>query len=66
MVVPVGRQPSLEDLDAGDLRFTTDFRSLYATIASKWWGLETGFLPGGPFPLLPLFKSQAAAAADAR
>ncbi len=52
----VGRQPSLADLDGGDLRFTTDFRSLYATIASGWWGLGTGFLEGGPFPPLPLFK----------
>jgi uncharacterized protein (DUF1501 family) len=52
----VGREPSLSDLDGGDLRFTTDFRSLYATIAREWWGLGTGFLAGGPFPLLPLFK----------
>ena len=54
----VGRQPSLADLDGGDLRFTTDFRSLYATIASEWWGLGTGFLQGGPFPLLPLFRGR--------
>ncbi len=59
----VGKQPSLEDLDAGDLRFTTDFRSLYATIASRWWGLGTGFLDGGPFPLLPLFGSGQVASA---
>jgi uncharacterized protein (DUF1501 family) len=27
-----GRQPSLTDLDDGDLKFTTDFRDLYATL----------------------------------
>ncbi len=27
-----GEQPSLSDLDNGDLKFTTDFRSVYATL----------------------------------
>lgn len=40
-----GRQPSLEDLDEGDLKFTLDYRSLYRTVAEDWWG--RGFnLPG--------------------
>src|SRR5262249_8724565 len=29
---PVGKHPSLNDLDAGDLKFRIDFRQLYATL----------------------------------
>ena len=32
----VGAAPSLDSLDSGDLRFTQDFRSLYATAAQGW------------------------------
>ena len=31
-----GRQPSLEQLDAGDLVFNVDFRSVYATILLRF------------------------------
>jgi uncharacterized protein (DUF1501 family) len=31
-----GRHPSLSDLDQGDLKFTTDFRSVYATVLNRW------------------------------
>ena len=31
-----GKQPSLTDLDKGDLKFTTDFRSVYATVLTHW------------------------------
>jgi uncharacterized protein (DUF1501 family) len=31
-----GTHPSLSDLDDGDLRFTTDFRSVYATLMDRW------------------------------
>jgi uncharacterized protein (DUF1501 family) len=34
-----GSQPSLGDLEAGDLKHGLDFRSLYATAAHGWWGL---------------------------
>ena len=30
--------PSLTDLDDGNLRFTTDFRRLYATLIRGWMG----------------------------
>jgi uncharacterized protein (DUF1501 family) len=38
MVKPgvVGNHPSLTDLDSGDLRFGTDFRSVYAGILEGW------------------------------
>jgi uncharacterized protein (DUF1501 family) len=31
-----GRPPSLEQLDAGDLIYNVDFRSVYATILNRW------------------------------
>jgi len=31
-----GTHPSLSDLDDGDLKYSTDFRSVYSTILSKW------------------------------
>ena len=35
-----GAQPRLDNLDAGDLKFTTDYRQLYATVARRWWGID--------------------------
>lgn len=34
-----GRQPSLTDLQGGDLKHGIDFRSLYATVARHWWDM---------------------------
>ncbi len=31
-----GKYPSLTDLDKGDLKFTVDFRSVYATVIENW------------------------------
>lgn len=36
----VGDEPSLTALDAGDLRFTTDFRSVYATVLAGVLGVD--------------------------
>ena len=49
-----GAHPSLDDLDNGNLRFTTDFRSLYATVIEKWLKRPASGLLGGDFPQLPL------------
>ena len=35
-----GRQPSLLDLDGGDLKYNMDYRSLFATASQNWWGLS--------------------------
>ncbi len=32
----IGLHPSLTDLDQGDLKFTADFRSVYATVLGRW------------------------------
>ncbi len=49
-----GRQPSLEDLDEGDLNFQLDFRSLYRTVAEDWWGVD--FQAEEAFPKLSFLK----------
>ena len=50
----VGKQPSLTDLDDGDLKFHTDFRSVYATIINKWFEskVHSEAILGGDFPLV--------------
>jgi len=41
-----GEQPSLTDLDAGDLKENTDFRSIYATLLDKVLGTDPGKVLG--------------------
>ena len=50
----VGEQPSLSALNQGDLQFTTDFRSVYATVLADVLGADPAQPLGGSFPLLPL------------
>lgn len=47
-----GQQPTLTDLAQGDLLHTVDYRSLYATVARRWWDVPGGFLQGQGFPAL--------------
>ena len=47
-----GDYPSLEDLDDGDLRFHTDYRSVYATLLEKWLGTPSSTVLGGTYPTL--------------
>jgi uncharacterized protein (DUF1501 family) len=35
-----GKHPSLSDLDQGDLRHTTDFRSAYGAVVEDWFGAD--------------------------
>ena len=44
-----GAYPSLEDLDDGDLKMTTDFRSVYATVLGQWLGAQANPILGGDF-----------------
>jgi uncharacterized protein (DUF1501 family) len=46
--------PSLDDLDNGDVKFTTDFRSVYATVIEKWFGRSPQGIIGGTFSSLPV------------
>jgi uncharacterized protein (DUF1501 family) len=52
-----GTQPSLDQLDNGDLNYSTDFRSLYATIAQEWWGYKEPFLSEKKVKSLGLIKA---------
>ena len=51
-----GEPPSLTDLDNGNLKMTTDFRSVYGTMLKEWMGFDDiqGVLKGD-FPLLGVF-----------
>ena len=45
--------PNLSSLDEnGNMRHTTDFRSLYATVLERWLGANSRTLLGGGYPLL--------------
>jgi uncharacterized protein (DUF1501 family) len=47
-----GEFPGLTVLDRGDLRTTTDFRSVYSSVVGEWLGGDPGaVIPGGSFPL---------------
>lgn len=48
-----GDEPSLTDLDQGDLKFTTDFRSLYATMLGQVIGVDPKQALGKAFTPLP-------------
>ena len=56
-----GTYPSMSDLDVGDLKFSTDFRSVYGTVVSDWLGADPGPVLGGAFPKLPIFGGGLAA-----
>jgi uncharacterized protein (DUF1501 family) len=49
-----GEHPSLDALDAGNMRFTTDFRSVYATVLEKWLMRPSSGIVGSGFAQLPL------------
>lgn len=44
-----GSYPSLSELDNGDLKLTTDFRSVYSAILDKWLGVPSTRVLGGDF-----------------
>jgi uncharacterized protein (DUF1501 family) len=53
-----GEHPSLTDLDDGNLKMTTDFRRVYATMIKEWLGYEnTQAVLKGRFETLGLFSS---------
>jgi uncharacterized protein (DUF1501 family) len=47
-----GRQPALDALRDGDLAHHVDYRSLYATVARRWWAMASDFLGARAYPLL--------------
>lgn len=57
----LGEPPSLEELGDGDLRFTVDFRSAYATVLEDWLGATAADILGEEFPKLGLINTVAQA-----
>jgi uncharacterized protein (DUF1501 family) len=53
----LGNHPSLKDLDQGDLKFNTDFRSVYATILQNWLDTPSKPILGSQFPTFPILKA---------
>jgi len=51
-----GRHPSLTDLDEGDLKHTTDFRSVYGTVVEKWFGAKQEPVLGQRYPVLGMLR----------
>ena len=53
-----GRHPSLTDLDDGNMRMTTDFRRVYATMIKEWLGYDdAASVLKGSFEPLGVFAS---------
>jgi uncharacterized protein (DUF1501 family) len=51
-----GAVPSLTDLDeGGNLKFSTDFRRVYASLIEGWLGADSKPLLSGSFETFPLF-----------
>jgi uncharacterized protein (DUF1501 family) len=45
----LGEQPSLTDLDQGDLKYNLDFRSIYAGVLSNWLETDARKVLGGEY-----------------
>ncbi len=52
-----GEAPNLKDLDHGNLKFTIDFRAVYASVLQGYLNAPAADLLGGDFGTLPLLKS---------
>ena len=52
-----GERPSLTDLEKGNLKFTTDFRSVYATALEGWLGAPADDILHGRYEQLPLITT---------
>ena len=52
-----GAHPSLTDLDQGDLKFHTDFRSVYAAILAKWLKADVRTVLGRDFRPVDVIRS---------
>ena len=46
--------PNLTDLDEGDLKFSVDFRQIYATLLQDWLKIDNNSILGKEFKSLKL------------
>ncbi len=54
---PVNKHPALTDLEEGDLRFSVDYRSVYATVLEQWLGVRSPAILGDRYSQLELFRT---------
>jgi len=52
-----GKPASLSDLDNGDLKYTTDFRSVYGSLLEQWLGCSSEMVLGRKFAQMGLIKT---------
>ena len=53
-----GAQPTLDRLSGdGNPAYAIDFRSLYATVLERWWGVASAGPLGGRFATLPMIRA---------
>ena len=53
-----GRQPALDRLDSvGNLAHSADFRSVYATVAERWWGIDPQPVVRGRFDSIDFLRT---------
>jgi uncharacterized protein (DUF1501 family) len=53
---PIGAHPSLAELDGGDLKFHTDFRSVYAALLDDWLRVPSADVLGARYAPLRIVK----------
>ena len=52
-----GKTPLLGDLEDGNLKWSTDFRSVYATLLSNWLNVPANEILGQSVAMLPLLRT---------
>jgi len=52
-----GETPNLSNLEDGDLKWTIDFRRVYASVLENWLGLPSAAALGGTFMPVPVLRS---------
>jgi hypothetical protein len=52
-----GSQPSLTDLENGDLKMVFDYRQIYASVLEQWLAGDSAKVLGGSFNTLPLINA---------
>jgi uncharacterized protein (DUF1501 family) len=52
-----GKHASLQDLEEGDLKFTTDFRRAYATVLQGWFKVQPETVLGASYEPIPFLKA---------
>ena len=53
----LGDNPSLTDLDQGDLKFNVDFRSVYAAVLEDWMAAPATKILGRQYPKAKILKA---------